>query len=115
MMNTNCDIAIIGGGPVGVSLALALREGGLDVRVLEAKKAEGAAPDPRALALSYGSRLLLERLRVWNKIPQVCGIRTIHISQKNCLCACSSVNSKTSPIVGTIGLEHLLSKPKFNS
>jgi 2-octaprenyl-6-methoxyphenol hydroxylase len=83
MTNPDCDIAIIGGGPVGVALALALREGGQDVRVLEAKKAEGGAPDPRALALSYGSRLLLERLNVWNKIPQVSGIRTIHISQKN--------------------------------
>jgi 2-octaprenyl-6-methoxyphenol hydroxylase len=83
MMKPHCDIAIIGGGPVGVALALALRESGLDVRVLEAKKAAGTAPDPRALALSYGSRLLLERLSVWNKIPHVSGIRTIHISQKN--------------------------------
>lgn len=82
MSEASCDIAIIGGGPVGVSLALALHGSGLDIRVLEARKPESAPADPRALALSYGSRLLLERLGVWNEIPQVTGIRTIHISQK---------------------------------
>lgn len=84
-MSEHCDIAIIGGGPVGTALALALRDSGLAVRVLEARPAEAAASDPRALALSYGSRLLLERLGVWNGIEQVSGIRTIHISQKGAL------------------------------
>jgi 2-octaprenyl-6-methoxyphenol hydroxylase len=79
----DCDVVIIGGGPVGASLALALRDSGLDIRVLEARKPEAAPADPRALALSYGSRLLLERLGVWNDIPDITGIRTIHISQKH--------------------------------
>jgi 2-octaprenyl-6-methoxyphenol hydroxylase len=85
MSDTCCDIAIIGGGPVGASLALALQDSGLDIRVLEARKPESAPADPRALALSYGSRLLLERLGVWQGIPEVTGIRTIHISQKHSL------------------------------
>lgn len=84
-MNEHCDIAIIGGGPVGIALALALRGSKLDVRVLEARPVEAAASDPRALALSYGSRLLLDRLGVWNDIEQVSGIRTIHVSQKGAL------------------------------
>lgn len=85
MSDLHCDVAIIGGGPVGASLALALCDSGLDVYVLEARKPENARPDPRALALSYGSRLLLERLGVWHEIPQVTGIQTIHISQKRML------------------------------
>jgi len=85
MSDLSCDIAIIGGGPVGASLALALRDSGLSICVLEARKPENTNPDPRALALSYGSRLLLERLGVWHEILQVNGIRTIHISQKNSL------------------------------
>jgi 2-octaprenyl-6-methoxyphenol hydroxylase len=85
MSDLKCDVAIIGGGPVGASLALALRDSGLDVHVLEARKPEEIQPDPRALALSYGSRLLLERLGVWGAIPQLTGIRTIHISQKRAL------------------------------
>jgi len=81
-MTNSCDIAIIGGGPVGAALALALRDSGLNVVVLEARKPEENTPDPRALALSYGSRLLLERLGVWSEIQQVTEIHTIHISQK---------------------------------
>jgi 2-octaprenyl-6-methoxyphenol hydroxylase len=76
------DIAIIGGGPVGASLALALRDSGLNVCVLEARPANAASNDARALALSYGSRLLLERIGVWNALHDVSSIRTIHISQR---------------------------------
>ncbi|MBI5919466.1 MAG: FAD-dependent monooxygenase [Nitrosomonadales bacterium] len=75
------DIAIIGGGPVGSTLALALRDSGLSICLLEARDFS-PSNDPRALALSYGTRLLLDRLGVWARLPQVSGIRTIHISQK---------------------------------
>ncbi len=81
-MTEICDIAIIGGGPVGASLALALRDSGLKVCVLEARPANSASNDARALALSYGSRLLLERIGVWDALHDVSPIRTIHISQR---------------------------------
>ena len=77
-----CDIAIIGGGPVGSALALALKNSPLRIRVLEARPADTSSTDARALALSYGSRLLLERLGVWDKLHDISKIRTIHISQK---------------------------------
>lgn len=76
------DIAIIGGGPVGAALALALRDSQLKVCVLEARPADAASADARALALSYGSRLLLERLGVWHKLNNISPISTIHISQQ---------------------------------
>jgi len=79
----NYDIAIIGGGPVGAALALALRDCKLNVCLLEARPAKLASKDARALALSYGSRLLLDRLGVWNSLKDVSPIRTIHISQKH--------------------------------
>ena len=79
-MTEACDIAIIGGGPVGSALALALKDSPLSIRLLEART--GASQDARALALSYGSRLLLERLDAWGKLSDVSSIRTIHISQK---------------------------------
>lgn len=79
---TDYDIAIIGGGPVGSALALALKDSGLRICVLEARPENTGSTDARALALSYGSRLLLERLGVWKKIQDVSSIRTIHISQK---------------------------------
>jgi len=82
MPQTQCDIVIIGGGPVGASLTLALRDSGLNVCVLEARPAQATSNDTRALALSYGSRLLLERLGVWHMLDNVSAIRTIHISQR---------------------------------
>ena len=81
-MNAQYDITIIGGGPVGAALALALRGSKLKVCVLEARPANAASNDARALALSYGSRLLLARLGVWDVLHDVSAIRTIHISQK---------------------------------
>ena len=81
-MNAQYDIAIIGGGPVGAALALALHGSWLNVCVLEARPANAASHDARALALSYGSRLLLDRLGVWNALHDVSPIRTIHISQQ---------------------------------
>ena len=81
-MNEQFDIAIIGGGPVGAALALALSASELKVCVLEARPASASGSDARALALSYGSRLLLERLGVWDALQDVSAIRTIHISQK---------------------------------
>jgi len=76
------DIAIIGGGPVGSALALALKNSKLKVCVIEARQADLPSADARALALSCGSRLLLERLGVWHQMQDVSAIRTIHISQK---------------------------------
>lgn len=82
-MNAEYDIAIVGGGPVGTALALALHGSRLKVCVLEARPAGSASQDARALALSYGSRLLLNRLGVWDALRDVSPIRTIHISQKH--------------------------------
>ena len=75
------DVAIIGGGPVGSALALALRPTGLRVVLLEARTA--ATVDARPLALSYGSRLILERLGVWSALAEhATPIRHIHVSQQ---------------------------------
>ncbi len=82
-MTQTCDIAIIGGGPVGAALALALRDSGLHISVLEARNSSEASTDPRALALAYGSRLLLAQLGIWQNLKQISGIQTIRISQKN--------------------------------
>ena len=82
-MSEHCDIAIVGGGPVGTALALALSDSGLQIVVLEARKPEEQNDDPRALAISYGSRLLLDKLGVWKQITQVSSIKTIDISQKD--------------------------------
>jgi 2-octaprenyl-6-methoxyphenol hydroxylase len=76
------DVAICGGGPVGAALALALEAMGRSCTVLDARPANAMAkPDPRAIALSYGSRLVLERLGAWTALNAT-PITTIHVSQQ---------------------------------
>ncbi len=80
-MPESADVVIVGGGPVGSALALALRESGLRITLLEARAA--ASGDARPLALSYGSRLILERLGVWPALAATATpIRHIHVSQR---------------------------------
>lgn len=82
-VNMLYDIAIVGGGPVGATLALALRGYGFSVVVLEAHEAGTAKRDARTLALSQGSRLILEKLGVWEALQHdATSIETIHVSQR---------------------------------
>lgn len=81
-MVTAEDIVITGAGPVGAVCALALRQGGLNPLVLEARSKNAPVNDKRTLALSYGSRLILERLGVWGHLTKATPITRIHISHK---------------------------------
>lgn len=75
------DLIIVGGGPVGAAAAAALAHSGLSTLVLDARPAV-PSDDRRSLALSHGSRLILERIAVWGaRLPATC-IRTIHVSQR---------------------------------
>lgn len=76
------DIVIVGGGPIGATLALALKNAGHRVSLLEARATAAHRDDPRTLALSYSSRLVLERIDVWSLLC-VTPIETIHVSQQN--------------------------------
>lgn len=76
-------IIIVGGGPVGSVLAILLARQGITVTVLEARKQGASHGDGRALALSYGSRRILEKLGVWDDLAlKATAINTIHVSQK---------------------------------
>ena len=72
------DVVIAGGGPVACALAAALSGSPLSVVQLAG---DGDAAD-RPIALSYGSRLILERLGAWRHVPST-PIKTIHVSQQH--------------------------------
>ncbi|MBE7526460.1 MAG: FAD-dependent monooxygenase [Burkholderiales bacterium] len=80
MSEQQFDIVIVGGGPVGMALALALRDYDLTVLLLEARALPEKVDDPRPLALSHGSQLILQRLGIWQNLVQSTPITTIHIS-----------------------------------
>lgn len=79
------DVVIVGAGPVGATLALALADADLDVVALDARPQGAALRGDRTLALSHGARLVYERLGVWPRLAATKGavtpIATIDISQ----------------------------------
>lgn len=77
----SADIVIIGAGPVGISLALALADGARRVTLIDSRPRGASAADPRALALSHGTRQLLERWGAWNASAAT-PIHNIHVSQR---------------------------------
>jgi len=79
------DLVIVGAGPVGATLALAVSDADLDVVVLDARSRGETPRGDRTLALSHGARLILERLGAWSgfsaKPGAVTPITAIDISQ----------------------------------
>lgn len=78
------DVAIVGGGMVGASLAVALRGTGLKVALVEAHAPDSAAQpsfDERTTALGNASRRIFETLGVWQGLaPAAAPITRIHVS-----------------------------------
>lgn len=85
----DCDVLIAGGGPVGLCLALGLAQRGAKITLVEAVEPEPGAVnsfDGRVLALSEGSRIILQDLGVWqNLLPFVTDIQHVHVSQQGYL------------------------------
>jgi 2-octaprenyl-6-methoxyphenol hydroxylase len=85
-MTQTVDIAIVGGGMVGASLAVALAPLGLKIALVEAVPHDSASQpsfDERTTALSNGSRRILETLGVWSGVQSLATpIRKIHVSDQ---------------------------------
>ena len=93
---TDCDIAIAGGGMVGVSLGLLLAARlarGTRILLLEGfplparddqyEKAYTPSFDARATALSYSSYQIYKELGIWPALARrACPIRSIHVSER---------------------------------
>ena len=76
------DCAIIGGGPVGLIFAILSRTSIGKIQIFESKEHDSTNQDNRALALSNGSRLILEEIGVWDRLEQkITKIKKIHTSQ----------------------------------
>ena len=82
----NYDLAIIGGGLVGGSLACALAGTRLRVAVIEAVPSIAARQpsyDERVIALSLGSRRIFGAIGLWPDIaPEAEPIRRVHVSER---------------------------------
>ncbi len=77
----DCDLAIVGGGIVGSTLACALKNSGLSVVLIEAKPPSVEAVKPQAYNLSLLSGRIFEGIGIWHKIlPQITTYRQIRLS-----------------------------------
>ena len=74
-------ILIVGAGPVGLVTAIALKRCGHEPLVIDARPRGAGFDDPRALALSHGSRLIFERLDLWRRLAAT-PVRHIEVSQE---------------------------------
>ncbi len=85
-MQHDYDLVIAGGGLAGNCLALALKDTGLKIAIIEANSREQLHDSPagdRALALAAGTVKMLEAMGIWQGISQAAtAIKNIHISDQ---------------------------------
>ena len=78
------DYSVIGGGPVGLVFAILNHSEKNKIRLFEEKKSGASHQDTRALALSNGTRMIMERIGVWEELQKnLTKINKIHTSQAN--------------------------------
>ena len=83
-VTTSCDIAIAGGGIVGVTLAAILKNSGLKVIIVEAKPLEVAAARTQAYAFSLLSSRIYEGIGIWKEIiPHIGKFKRIRLSDSD--------------------------------
>ncbi|QBE64162.1 FAD-dependent monooxygenase [Pseudoduganella lutea] len=82
-IETDYSVAICGAGPAGMALAALLVQRGMAparIALIDAKPLDAARDDPRTLALSWGSRQILDQVGAW-PVPAT-DIHEIHVSRK---------------------------------
>jgi len=87
MKKESVDIAIVGGGVVGASLAYALHQStDLKIKIIEAKSPTLENPDKkdeRTIALSLASAQILKGLKLWDTLKNdIQAIETVHVSDR---------------------------------
>jgi len=90
-----CDVAVVGGGLVGATLAQALRRWPLSIAVIDpvaggtggvgVGAGASASAGARSLALSFGSARLYRTLGLWDEVARdAVAITQVHVSRRGC-------------------------------
>lgn len=75
------DLVIVGGGIVGLTLASALKDSGLNILLIEAKVASAAVAKGQAYAVHMLSARIYQGIGIWDKIlPQIAKYRQVRLS-----------------------------------
>ncbi len=79
----NFDIVIVGGGLVGMSLAVALSDSPHSVALIDKSPVSARGRDQRAIALALGSQQILQKLGIWAALAdKAATISRVHISNQ---------------------------------
>lgn len=79
------DVAIVGAGIVGLTLACALKDSGLRIALIEAKPRSIGLSQRRAYHISLLSGRILSGLSVWDQIlPQITTFKQIDLADADC-------------------------------
>jgi 2-octaprenyl-6-methoxyphenol hydroxylase len=85
-MDEEYDLLIVGGGLAGNCLALALKNSGLKIAIVETNTREQLLASPsgdRALALAAGTVNMLDNLGIWQGVSHIAmPIKQIHVSDR---------------------------------
>lgn len=77
----DCDVAIVGAGIAGATLAAALKNSGLKVTLIEAQTQASAASKQQVYAVSLLSSRIFQGIGVWDKIlPKIATFTQIRLS-----------------------------------
>ncbi|WP_438970795.1 2-octaprenyl-6-methoxyphenyl hydroxylase [Methylophaga sp.] len=83
---TEFDLLIVGGGMVGASLAIALKNSDLKIGLIEAQSLKTDSQpsyDDRGIALSYGSQRIFNSMGLWSDVAAfTTAIKHIHVSER---------------------------------
>ena len=83
MSTSTPRIAVVGAGPVGAVLALALSRAAIPVVLIEQRREPASGFRP--VALSCSSRRILDTLGAWTRVaPLASPISRVHVSQRGC-------------------------------
>lgn len=85
-MSDYYDVIIVGGGIIGISLALVLAKASFKIALVEAGSTSAQPPNPfddRTIVLAHSGRTIFESFDAWQPLQeQACPIREIHVSDK---------------------------------
>ncbi len=101
------DIAIVGGGLAGLTLALGLRSLNFKVTLIEAKPLVKPAErhfDSRCLSLSFGTSQILQKLNLWEAlVKDASPIKQVHVSDRgHCGMVRLSAEQENIPALGYV-------------
>ncbi|MCV2500068.1 MAG: FAD-dependent monooxygenase [Candidatus Lightella neohaematopini] len=119
MCNTKYDIAIVGGGIIGMSLALSLKLNKFNIKLIDSKfnhYNNQCNLDTKIIAINYSSVLFLKKINVWSNINTniIKSYKKLEVWENNNLKLSFNSNILKLKELGYIIENNLLKKILFN-